>query len=108
VPGPHAILQQSFVPVYMQAILVRCCRGAIRRFRKSPSTIRDVRPLLERFLTRSRTGPSSSGSDGLAFQVLRSLWGPSVGSSRRSWGSASTITQPSRQSYYLELEKALM
>jgi hypothetical protein len=83
VPGPRAILQQSFVPVYMQAILVCCCRGAIRRFRKSPSTIRDVRPLLERFLTRSRTGPSSSGGDGLAFQVLRSLWGPSVGSSRR-------------------------
>jgi hypothetical protein len=67
VPCPRAILQQSFVPVYMQAILVRCCRGATRRFRKSPSTISEVRPLLERFLTRSRTGPSSSGIDGSAF-----------------------------------------
>jgi hypothetical protein len=82
VPGPRAILQQSFGPVYMQAILDHCCRGAMRRLRKSPSTIKDVRPPLASYLTRFRTGPIPAGNDGLAFQVLGSLRGPSVGSSR--------------------------
>jgi hypothetical protein len=108
VPGPHVILQQSFGPVYMQAILDRCCRGAIHRFRKSPSTIRDVRPPFTRFLTRFRTRTSPSGSDGLAFQVLRSLWGLSVGNSRRSLGPSSAMTQLSCQSSHLALEKTLM
>jgi hypothetical protein len=92
----------------MQAILDPCCRGAMRRLRKSPSTIMDVRPPFARFLTRFRTGSSSAGSDGLAFQVLRSLRGPSVGSSRRSLASVLAMTQPSRQSSHLALEKALM
>jgi hypothetical protein len=65
--GPHTILQQSFDPVYMQAILDRCCRGAMRRLRKSPNTIMDIRPPLARVLTRFRIGSSSSSSDGLAF-----------------------------------------
>jgi hypothetical protein len=49
--GPRTILQQSFNPVNTQAILDRCCKGAIRCLRKSPSTIMDVRPPLARVLT---------------------------------------------------------
>jgi hypothetical protein len=52
----------------------------MRRFRKSPSTIIEVRPLLASFLIQYSTGSSSEGIVGLAFQVLRSLWGPPVGS----------------------------
>jgi hypothetical protein len=106
--GPRAILQQSFGPVYIQAILDRCCRGVMRRLKKSPSTIIDVRPPITSSLTRFSTGTSSADSDGLAFQVLRSLRGLSVGSSRRSLASGSTMTQPSCQSSYLALEKVLM
>jgi hypothetical protein len=107
-PGQRAILQESFDPVYMQAILDRCCRGAMRRLRKSPSTIMDVRPPLASSLTRFRTGPISAGNEGLAFQVLRSLRGLSVGSFRHSLASVLAMTQPSRQSSHLALEKALM
>jgi hypothetical protein len=80
----------------------------MRCLRKSPSTIKDVRPSLASSLTRFRTGPISAGNDGLAFQVLRSLRGPSVGSSRWSLASVVVMTQPSRQSSHLALEKALM
>jgi hypothetical protein len=108
VPAPHSILLQSFTPVNMQAILDRCCRGAMQRLRKSPSTIIDVRPHLARTLTRSSTGSSSAGRDGLTFQLLRSRWGPPVGSSRRSLASVMATTQSVRQSSHLALEKALM
>jgi hypothetical protein len=94
--------------MYMHAILDRCCRGAMQHFKKSPSTIMDVRPPLASSLIRFRTGSSPAGSDGLAFQVLRSLWGLSVGSSRRSWGSASVMTQSSHLSSHFALEKARM
>jgi hypothetical protein len=80
----------------------------MRRLRKSPSSIRDVRPPFARSLTWFRTGPISAGNDGLAFQVLRSVRGLSVGSSRQSLASVLAMTQPSRQSSHLALEKALM
>jgi hypothetical protein len=67
VPAPRSILLQSFTPVNMQAILDRYCSGVMRRLRKSPSTIIDVRPPLARTLIRSSTGSSSAGRDGLAF-----------------------------------------
>jgi hypothetical protein len=95
-PAPRMILLQSFIPVNMQAILDRCCRGAMRRLRKSPSTIMDVRPPLARVLTRSSTGSSSAGRDGLSFQQLRSRRDASVGSSRRSLASVMAMTQSLR------------
>jgi hypothetical protein len=106
--APSTILQQLFTSVNMQAILDRCCREAMRRLRKSPSTIMDVRPPLARVLTRSSTGSSSTGKVGLAFQQLRSLRGPSVGSSRQSLASVMAMTQSSHQSSHLVLEKTLM
>jgi hypothetical protein len=91
-PAPCMILLQSFTPVNMQAILDHCCRGAMRRLRKSPSTIINIRPPLARVWTRSSTRSSSAGRDGLAFQLLRSRRGPSVGSSRRSLASVMAMT----------------
>jgi hypothetical protein len=108
VPTPRTTLQQSFTPVNMQAILDRCCRGAMRHLRKSPSTIMDVRPPLARVLTRTNTGSSSTGRDGLAFQQLRSRKGPFVDSSRWSLASVVAMTQSSCQSSHLALEKVLM
>jgi hypothetical protein len=80
----------------------------MRCLKKSPSTIMDVRPPLARVLTQFRTRTSSSGSGSLAFQLLWSLSGPSVGSSRRSLASVVAMTQSSCQSSHLALEKALM
>jgi hypothetical protein len=80
----------------------------MRRLRKSPSTIIDVRPPLARTLTRSSTGSSSARRDGLAFQLLRSTRGPLVGSLRWSLASVVAMTQSVRQPSHLVLEKALM
>jgi hypothetical protein len=106
--APRTILLQSFILVNMQAILDRCCRGAMRHLKKSPRTTRDVRPPLARVLTRSSTGSSSASRDGVAFQQLRSRRGALVCSSRRSLASVMAMTQSLRQSSHLALEKALM
>jgi hypothetical protein len=107
-PAPRIILLQSFTLMNMQAILDCCCRGAMRHLRKSPSTIMDVRLHLARVLTRSSTGSSFAGMDGLAFQQLRSRRGPSVDSSRWSLASVMVMTQSLHRSSHLALEKALM
>jgi hypothetical protein len=43
VPGPRWIRPMSFEPVNQQHRRALCCSGAIRRFRKSPTTCIDVR-----------------------------------------------------------------
>ena len=92
--GPAAVLGPGEAP----ARRVRCFRGAIRHFRKSPSTCSEVRPLSASVLILLSTGSNSDGKDGLALQDWRSEAGPSVGMTRRSLASVVVITHSLRQS----------
>src|SRR6185436_1708545 len=78
-PSPRWVLLQSLRPVKLQAGRGRCFRGAIRRFRKSPSTCHEVRPLSASDLILPSTESNSGCRDGLALQDARSVAGPSVG-----------------------------
>ena len=66
VSSPRWVLLQSWGPVKLQAGRGRCFRGAIRRFRKSPSTCSKVRPFSASTLILLSKG--SNGRDGLALQ----------------------------------------
>jgi len=66
--------------------------GAIRRFRKSPSTCSEVRPPSASSLILPSTGLNSGDRDGLDLQLLRSEVGLSVGRVRRSLASVLAIT----------------
>jgi hypothetical protein len=91
----------SFEPVNQQRRRALCCSGAIRRFRKSPTTCIDVRPPAAKLLILSSTNWNSGAKDGLALHCLRSSLGPSLGRVRRSLASALTITQSPRQFSHL-------
>jgi hypothetical protein len=101
VPGPRWILPMSFAPVNQQHRRALLCIGAIRCFRKSPTTCIDVRPPVAKPLILSSTGRNFGARDGL---VLHSLWssaGPSLGRTRRSLASALAITHSLRQFSHL-------
>ena len=96
--SPRWVLLQSLRPVKLQAGRGRCFRGAIRRFRKSPSTCSEVRPLSASDLILPSTESKSGGRDGLALQDPRSEAGPSVGMTRRSLASVVAMTHSLRHS----------
>ena len=66
--SPRWVLLQSWGPVKLQAGRGCCFRGAIRRFRKSPSTCSEVRPPSASALILLSTESNSDGRDGLALQ----------------------------------------
>jgi hypothetical protein len=101
VPGPRWILPMSFTPVNQQHMRALLCSGAIRRFRKSPTTCIDVRPPVARPLILSSMGRNSGAKDDLVLHCLRSRDGPSDGRTRQSLASALAITQSLRQFSYL-------
>jgi hypothetical protein len=70
VPGPRWIRPMSFEPVNQQHRRTLLCNGMIRRFRKSPTTCKDVRPPVAKVLILSSTGRNSSASDGLALHCF--------------------------------------
>jgi hypothetical protein len=86
----------SFELVNQQHRRALCYSGAIRRFRKSPTTCIDVRPPAAKLLILSSTSWNSGGRDGLALHCFRSSLGPSLGRARRSLASALAITQSLR------------
>jgi hypothetical protein len=101
VPSPRWILPMSFGPMNQQHRRGLLCSGAIRRFRRSPTTCIDVRPPIAKPLILSNTGRNSGKRNGL---VLHCLWlsaGPSLGRTRRSLASALAITQSLRQFSHL-------
>jgi hypothetical protein len=91
----------SFEPVNQQDRHTLYCSGAIRCFRKSPTTCSDVRPPAAKLLILSGTGSNSGVSDGLALHCFRSSFGPSLGSARRSLASTLTTTQSACQFSHL-------
>jgi hypothetical protein len=82
----------SFEPVNQQHRRTLYCSGAIRRFRKSPTTCIDVKPPAAKLLILSSTSWNSGARDGLALHCFRSSDGPSLGRTRRSLASALAIT----------------
>src|SRR6185503_16014545 len=97
-PSPRWVLLQSLRPVKFQAGRGLYFRGAIRRFKKSPSTCSEVRPLSASDLILPSTESKSGGRDGLALQDPRSEAGPSVGMARRSLASVVAMTHSLRHS----------
>src|SRR6185312_11812145 len=97
-PSPRWVLLQSLGPVKLQVERGRCFRGAIQRFRKSPSTCSEVRPLSASTLILLSTESKSDGRDSLALQDRRSEAAPPVGMTRRSLASVVAITHSLRQS----------
>jgi hypothetical protein len=91
----------SFGPVNQQDRRGLFCSGAIRRFRRSPTTCIDVRPPVTKTLILSNTGKNSSERDGLILHCLRSSAGPLLGRMRRSLASVLAITQSRRQFSHL-------
>jgi hypothetical protein len=83
----------SFEPVNQQHRHTLCCSGAIRRFRKSPTTCIDVRRPAVKLLILSRTNWNFGARVGLALHCFRSSLGPSLGRARRSLASVLAITQ---------------
>jgi hypothetical protein len=101
VPSPRWILPMSFGPVNQQHRRGLLCSGAIRRFRRSPTTCIDVRPPVAKPLILSNMGRNSGERDGLVLHCLRSSAGPSVGRTRRSLASTLAMTQSLRQFSHL-------
>jgi hypothetical protein len=97
VPGPRWIQPMSFEPVNQQHRRALCCSGAIRLFRKSPTTCIEVRPPAAKLLILSSTNWNSGARDGLVLHCFRSSLGPSLGRARRSLASALATTQSSCQ-----------
>jgi hypothetical protein len=95
----------SFEPVNHQHRRALCCSGAIRCFKKSPTTCIDVRPLTAKLLILSSTSWNSGPRDGLALHCFRSSLGPSLGRTRRSLAYALAITQSSRPFSHLALPR---
>jgi hypothetical protein len=87
----------SFEPVNQQHRRALYCSGAIRCFKKSPTTCIDVRPPAAKLLILSSTSWSSGARDGLVLHYFRSRLGPSLGRARRLLASALAITQSPRQ-----------
>jgi hypothetical protein len=108
VPGSHWILPMSFGPVNQQHRRGLLCSGAIRRFRRSPTTCIEVRLPVAKPLILSNTGRNSGERDGLVLHCLRSSAGPSLGRTRRSVASALAITQSLRQFSHLAPPKVGM
>jgi hypothetical protein len=108
VPGPRWILPMSFGPVNQQHRRGLLCSGAIQRFRRSPTTCIDVRPLVAKTLILSNTGRNSGERDGLVLHYLRSSAGPSLDRMRRSLASVLAITQSLHQFSHLTLPKVGM
>jgi hypothetical protein len=108
VPGPRWILPMSFGSVNQQHRRGLLYSGAIRRFRRSPTTCIDVRPPVAKPLILSNTGRNSGEMDGLVLHCLRSSAGPSLSRTRRSLASALAITQSLRQFSYLAPPKVGM
>jgi hypothetical protein len=91
--GPRWIRPMSSELVNQQHRRTLLCSGAIRRFRKSPTTCIEVRPPIAKVLILSSTGRNSGARDGLALHCFRSSVGPSLGRTRRSLALALAITQ---------------
>jgi hypothetical protein len=94
--GSRWIRPMSFGSVNQQLRRALYCSGAIRRFRKSPTTCINVRPPTTKLLILSSMGSNSGARDGLALHCFRSSLGPSLGSARRSLASTLTTTQSAR------------
>jgi hypothetical protein len=77
------------------------CSGAIRRFKKSPTTCIDVRPSVTRDSILPNMGSNSGANSGLALHCFLLSLGPSIGSTRRSLASVLAITYSARQFSYL-------
>jgi hypothetical protein len=92
VPGPRWILPMSFEPVNQQHRRDLLCSGAIRRFRRSPTTCIDVRSLVAKPLILSNTDRNSGERDVLVLHCLGSSAGPSLGRTRWSLASPLAIT----------------
>jgi hypothetical protein len=75
----------SFEPVNQQDRRGLLYSGAIRCFRRSPTTCIDVRPPVAKTLILSNMGRNSSERDGLVLHCLRLRAGPLLGRMRRSW-----------------------
>jgi hypothetical protein len=101
VPGQRWIRSISFEPMNQQHRCALCCSGAIRRFRKSPTTCINVRPPATKLLILSSTSWNSGARDGLALHYFRSSLGPSLSRARRSLASALAITHSSCQFSHL-------
>jgi hypothetical protein len=86
----------SFEPVNQQHRRALLYSGAIRRFRKSPTTCMEVRPPGAKVLILSSTGRNSGANDDLALHCFRSSAGPSLGRTRRSLASMLETTQSAR------------
>jgi hypothetical protein len=91
----------SFGPVNQQDRRGLLCSGAIRRFRRLPTTCIDVRPPVAKTLILSNTGRNSGERDGLVLHCLRSSAGPLLGRMRRSLALVLAITQSPRQFSHL-------
>jgi hypothetical protein len=101
VPDPRWILPMLFESVNQQDRHGLLCSGAIRRFRRSPTTCIDVRPPIAKTLILSNTGRNSGERDGMVLHYLRSSAGPSLGRTRRLLASVLAITQSLRQFSHL-------
>jgi hypothetical protein len=108
VPSPHWILSKSFGPVNQQDRRGLLCSDAIRRFRRSPTTCIDVRPLVAKTLILSNTGRNSGERDGLVLHYLWSSAGPSLSRTRQSLALVLAITQSLRQFSHLAPPKVGM
>jgi hypothetical protein len=108
VPDPRWILPMSFGSVNQQHRRGLLCSGTIRRFRRSPTTCTDVRPLVAKPLILSNTGRNSGERDGLVLHCLWSSAGPSLGRTRRSLALVLAITQSLRQFSHLAPPKVGM
>jgi hypothetical protein len=62
---PGWIRPMSFEPANQQHRRTLLCSGAIRRFRKSPTTCMEIRPPVAKVLILSSTGRSSGNNDDL-------------------------------------------
>jgi hypothetical protein len=77
------------------------CSGAIRCFKKSPTTCIDVRPSVVRDSILPNTGSNSGVNGGLALHCFLSSFGPSIDSTRRSLTLVLAITHSARQFSHL-------
>jgi hypothetical protein len=98
----------SFEPVNQQDRRGLLCSGAIRRFRRSPTTCIDVRPPVSKTFILSNTGRNSGKRDDLVLHCLPSRAGPLLGRMRRSLASVLAITQSLRQFSHLIPPKVVM
>ena len=95
-PGSRWILPMLFGPVNQQHRHGLLCSGAIRCFRRSPTTCIGVRLPIAKPLILSNMGRNSGERDGLVLHCLRSSAGPSLDRTRRSLALVLAITQSLR------------